>query len=148
MLRSIKTWLSLNIETYVGWVEKHITIYAYKNDAKLWKNLSTIPKNNMPSSVFPDPPVLFIIDGGITEMFSLHTRTKTITCMFEPNVNVYQNNCVIRQATPEKNVYGSFKGTLNYPVELVLSISDKISIKGFWIDDVFHITALSNYPIH
>jgi hypothetical protein len=138
----------MDIETHVGCVDKSITIFAHRNDEKLWKETASMFSGVISSNVFYDLPILFIVNGT---QFNFNTGSKILPCVFERNVNVYHNNCVIRQATPHNDSQSNlFKGVLNYPVELVLSIpiDQTIRIKGFWKEQIFHITALSNYPIH
>lgn len=144
-LATIKKALGLNIETYVGYLQKPISIYAHKNDEKLWNESA----NTLVScSVFSDPPVLYIIESQDSHIFTfVPNRSNAIKCVLDRNINVYHNNCIVRQAVPD--ISTSFKGVLNYPVELVLDLDPEqlIRIKGFWEQEVFHITAISNYPI-
>lgn len=152
MFKSAKKWLGLDVETHVGCLSKPITIFAHRNDKKLWSESASMPSGVISCSVFPDPPILYIIEGGNDAQFTFSTGERVLQCVFERNVNVYHNNCIVRQATPQDDnpQSSSFKVVLNYPVELVLAIpiNQTIRIKGFWHDEVFHITALSNYPIY
>lgn len=154
---SIKKWLGLNTEIYVGCVTKSIIIFAYENNYKLWKQCLEMPNNTISSSVFYEKPVLYVINTENTEnskknnKFMFNTGLKMIKCLFVNNINVYHNNCIIKQVIPNiEERSDSYKETLNYPVEIILEIpiNQTIRIKGFWQDNVFCITALSNYPIY
>jgi hypothetical protein len=147
MWKFAKYLLGLDYEILVGSVQKIITIYAHKNDAKLWHESANMENGEISCSIFQNSPVLYIIEECNEPTFPFSIDGKIIQCVFERNMNVYHNNCIVRQSNPIRDI--TFKGVLNYPVELVLAITTNqtIRIKGFWIDEIFHITALSNYPI-
>lgn len=148
----VKKWLGLDVETYVGCSNQQITVFAHRNDEKLWRESTGMPSGVISCSVFHDPPILYIIDNCNSSQFTFNAGNRVLNCVFDRNVNVYHNNCIVREAKPHNDttLSNSYKGVLNYPVELVLAISanQTIQIKGFWKDEVFCITALSNYPIH
>lgn len=151
MWQAVKKWLG-SCDTYIGHLSKPITILAHRNDKKLWNETANVPNGVISCSVFQEIPTIHIIEGGDSNLFSFNIGEKTISCSFERNVNVYHNNCIVRRATPQNNTVenGSYGVILNYPIELVLVIpsNQTVRIKGFWQNEVFHITAISNYPIH
>lgn len=125
----------------IGRIQTHITFYAQKSDKYLWNHTGICPK-------FTETAMLYTISGQSSANFALHTPIKVISCVFDNEVDVSKNTCIVRRAKTFS--IDEFKSTLNYPVEISIELTpgQTVVVDGFPDqNDLFHVIALSNYDI-
>jgi len=131
-----------NNKTIVGKLQNNITIYAHKNDKDTWERCPTKLEK------FMETPVLYSIEGQSSSSFIINTPTKSFPCVFDNNVDVKNNHCIVRRSQTFTTT--DFKATLNHPTEIVLEllINQMVTVNGYLdVNDTFHINSISNYDI-